>query len=134
MNAPTTNLFDVPVVYHIGYQGRNIAEFLEVLKQNHIDVLVDLREKPCSRMKGFSKNQLATSLGQMGIKYEWAGKRLGGFTLGPREWRAALPQIGRMTRSATIALMCMERNPNQCHRQQLVRMLEDEHGVVGMAL
>lgn len=134
MMAPTKNLFDVPVVYHIGYQGRDLAGFLDVLKKNLIDVLVDLREKPYSRQKGFSGRQLARSLADVDVGYRWMGDRLGGFTLGYNDWVKALPEIAELATKSTVCIMCMERNPNECHRKQLVRILEDKHGVVGVAL
>ena len=134
MNEIKKNLFDVPVVYHIGYQKRDLAGFLDVLKTNGIDVLVDLREKPYSRVKGFSNRKLEAALNEVGIKYCWMGDKLGGFTLKADDWQKALPELAKRARVQTVVMMCMERNPNQCHRKDLVRILEDEHGLVGVAL
>ncbi|HUV67889.1 MAG TPA: DUF488 domain-containing protein [Sedimentisphaerales bacterium] len=134
MKKPTKNMFNVPVVYHIGYQGRDLAGFLEVLKSNHVDVLVDLREKPFSRVKGFSKNQLGMALSVEGIKYLLRGDKLGGFTLGYNDWLKSLPEIAELASKSTVCIMCMEQNPNECHRKQLIRILEDKHGVVGAAM
>jgi uncharacterized protein (DUF488 family) len=42
----------------IGYEGREINEFVKYLKQYNISCLIDIREIPISRKKGFSKSAL----------------------------------------------------------------------------
>ena len=53
----------------IGYEGTNIDVFISVLNRNNIELLIDVRDLPLSRKKGFSKNSLATELQEHGIKY-----------------------------------------------------------------
>ncbi len=43
----------------IGYEGSTIEDFVAALRHASINVLIDVRELPLSRKKGFSKNQLA---------------------------------------------------------------------------
>ncbi|WP_456372579.1 hypothetical protein [Methanocaldococcus sp.] len=38
-----------PVIYTIGYEGRSLEEFIQVLKDVGINVVVDVRELPLSR-------------------------------------------------------------------------------------
>jgi uncharacterized protein (DUF488 family) len=53
----------------IGYEGRNIDQFLSILVENKIRVLVDVRKNAFSRKIGFSKKQLITTLEMRGISY-----------------------------------------------------------------
>lgn len=53
----------------IGYEGSTIEHFIAALRHAEIDVLIDVRELPLSRKKGFSKNQLAEILAKADIEY-----------------------------------------------------------------
>jgi uncharacterized protein (DUF488 family) len=53
----------------IGYEGTTIGDFITALRHASIDVLIDVRDLPLSRKKGFSKNQLAEALAAAGIEY-----------------------------------------------------------------
>ena len=55
--------------YTIGYEASSIEDFVETLRQADIDLLVDIRDFPGSRKKGFSKNTLANILASFGIDY-----------------------------------------------------------------
>jgi uncharacterized protein (DUF488 family) len=46
-------------VFTIGYEGRDIDEFVICLKDFNITRLIDVRELPLSRKRGFSKSTLA---------------------------------------------------------------------------
>ncbi len=46
----------------IGYEGKDIQYFIALLKREGITALIDVREKPFSRKKGFSKNKLQEAL------------------------------------------------------------------------
>lgn len=45
----------VNVVYTIGYEGIDLEQFIDIIKKNHIDTIIDVRKNPVSRKKGFSK-------------------------------------------------------------------------------
>ena len=108
--------------------------FLEILKANNIDVLVDLREKPCSRVKGFSIRKLEAALKEVAIKYEWMGKLLGGFTVSRESWLEGCETLAALARSHTVVMMCMEARSSQCHRKELGKILENDHGIVSTDL
>ena len=55
--------------YTIGYEGRTIDKFVDKLKRRGITRLIDVRERPLSRKKGFSKNALRERLEAEGIEY-----------------------------------------------------------------
>ena len=48
----------------IGYEGSAIEDFIATLKLANIEILLDVREIPLSRKKGFSKNALALEIGR----------------------------------------------------------------------
>jgi len=53
----------------IGYEGKTPAEFVQLLKRARVSRLVDVRELPLSRRRGFSKTRLRTALEAEGIEY-----------------------------------------------------------------
>ena len=56
-------------VFTIGYVGRDQESFLEALRQNQIEPLVDARRRAGSRKRGFSMTLLSESLQRRGIAY-----------------------------------------------------------------
>jgi uncharacterized protein (DUF488 family) len=66
------------VLYTIGHSNREIDEFIELLRKNEIDVLLDVRKLPGStKYPHFNQDQLSTSLNSAGILYNHV-KELGG--------------------------------------------------------
>lgn len=59
----------VNTVFTIGYEGRDIDRFINRLKSHGIKQIIDVREIPLSRKKGFSKNALRERLADEGIRY-----------------------------------------------------------------
>ena len=132
-----------PSVYTIGYQGTEIREFIDILQSQSITGVIDVREVPLSRKPGFSKNKLSDALAAVSIKYIHV-KDLGS----PSSLREKLKHDGDneyfiekyseylMTRmniieslyeytiiKETSCLMCMERNPDHCHRRIIAEKL-----------
>jgi hypothetical protein len=56
-------------VIGVGYEGKDIASFLEELTAWKIGTVVDVRLNPISRKKGFSKKALSEALAEAGIGY-----------------------------------------------------------------
>ena len=104
------------MIYFIGYQGfRSAEEFIKVLQQHRIELLVDVRSRPIARFKpAFSQGPLSSRLPLAGIAYQWAGERLGGF--GKIE-DLALRDLADMSAGRVICIMCMEADPDRCHRK-----------------
>jgi len=138
---------DAPVAYTIGYEGRELDDFIDRLQQERIKVLIDIRENPASRKPGFSKSQLQGALQESGIEYVHV-KALGSPKAiryeykngGDREaffkaYRAYLKkQITHLrdvldaVRDRTCCLMCLERHPMDCHRLAVSEMLRELDG------
>lgn len=123
----------------IGYEGLASSRFVGFLEENDVRLLVDVRELPLSRKKGFSKSSLSETLADAGIKYVHI-RELGS----PRPIRRrlkedgdyasffsdyhkhlqqqaeALDQLSRLVEEYNrVCLMCFERSPEQCHRSRL---------------
>lgn len=56
-------------IFTIGYSGFSLDEFVSVLASNEIECLIDVREIPISRKRGFAKNALKDELAEHGIDY-----------------------------------------------------------------
>ncbi len=123
-------------IFTIGYEGATVEDFTATLRLAKIDLVVDIRELPISRRKGFSKGALAAALEAEGIGYEHL-KGLGD----PKEGRDAAKsgrfeefiaiftahmqtEIARADLEKAIGLvsgkkaclLCYERDFKTCHR------------------
>src|SRR5688572_1536945 len=56
-------------LFTIGYEGRALDELLAMLSSHRIERVIDVRELPLSRRRGFSKTPLAAALRARGIDY-----------------------------------------------------------------
>jgi uncharacterized protein (DUF488 family) len=120
----------------IGYEGATIDDFVAALQHASIDVLIDVRDLPLSRKKGFSKKQLAETLAASGIEYVHLrglgdpkpgrqAARAGNYelfqTIFGRHMKseAALRDVSiaaDLVRVRRACLMCFECDHAQCHR------------------
>jgi uncharacterized protein (DUF488 family) len=128
----------LPVV-SIGYEGRTPDELISLLCAHHVRRVVDVRELPLSRRKGFSKTPLAAALRSAGIEYEHL--RLAGNP--HRQLKAdtarclalyvahleAHPEVVQLVSSALhdeqgVAVLCFERRHDACHRSCLLAAID----------
>ena len=66
-------------IYTIGHGARSIDDFLDILREASIEVLVDVRRYPGSRRHPhFGRERLEAHLSSAGIRYEGWGSSLGG--------------------------------------------------------
>ena len=67
------------ILYTIGHSNIPLDDFLALLRQHNIRVLVDVRSAPYSRyVPHFNKSHLETYLKERGVDYRFAGEVLGG--------------------------------------------------------
>lgn len=120
----------------IGYEGATVDDFIATLQSAKISLLIDVRELPISRRKGFAKSALSAALAEVGISYLHL-KGLGDPKSGREAARdgdyAKFRKIFAKHMTSTTAqsdlqtaishisseracLMCYEREPKMCHR------------------
>jgi uncharacterized protein (DUF488 family) len=132
------------LVYTIGYEGETIENWINRLLQAGITVLVDIREKPISRKKGFSKSALKNYLEKHNIEYTHY-RSLGS----PSDIRKQLmndfnydvffekyekhlaaqddllKEIITTYENERPCFMCFEKNHRRCHRHSVAKRLEE---------
>jgi uncharacterized protein (DUF488 family) len=126
-------------VWTIGYAGKTLERFIELLQGAGILRVVDVRELPLSRRKGFSKTALRDALGGAGIEY--IHLRIAGNPF--RDQKAdietclklysshvddhpeVVQEVEKAISGTKAALLCFEASSLECHRSILVeRLLE----------
>jgi uncharacterized protein (DUF488 family) len=119
----------------IGYQGLSLGQFLELLKANGVEHLVDIREAPISRKVGFAKAALSEAVERAGIRYSHVRalgcpkpirdrhKETGDWVRYTRDFKIylagqdeALAQLRATVAAARTCLLCYEADHNRCHR------------------
>jgi uncharacterized protein (DUF488 family) len=134
-------------IFSIGHSNQSMEAFLSLLQQHQIQVLVDVRSSPYSRyVPHFNGTPLALAVRQVGIKYMFMGKELGGRPDGNEFYdveshvlynRVAeasffLGGIKRLKeggRTYRVAIMCSEEDPTVCHRHLLIGRVLAGQGV-----
>jgi uncharacterized protein (DUF488 family) len=134
-------------MFSIGHSNHSLERFLDLLKRHRVEVLVDTRSHPYSRVAPhFDGQELRKSVVSNGIKYVFMGKELGGRPDGERfydgeghvlysrvaESPVFLDGIRRLERGAgryRVAVLCSEENPASCHRRLLVGRVLATRGI-----
>ena len=117
-------------VFTIGYGGRRFDDFVALLQQHGISLVVDIRRFPRSKMPEYNKESIEAKLPQFGISYIWMGETLGGLRRGgyPKYMESDSYQDGMSTllelaEQGNLVLMCKERTDAGCHRRYIVETL-----------
>ena len=131
-----------PTIYTIGHGNRPLQELIELLEENGVRCLVDVRMFPGSRRHPhFGRGELERSLPAAGVEYFWEGKALGGRRrarpdsphlamrnesfrayadhMQSEEFSAGVERLLEIARAKRAAIMCAERLPWQCHRYMI---------------
>ncbi len=131
-------------IFTIGYEGLSVDEFFSILKTNSVDTLIDIRELPLSRKRGFSKNALSHSSENLGINYlhvpplgcpkdirhqyrvdkNWLNYSIRFFDY-LRTQNDALDSVAELVKKKTVCLMCYEKDFLYCHRSYVSLVLEN---------
>jgi uncharacterized protein (DUF488 family) len=125
-------------LFSIGHSNHALADFLALLETHSITALADVRSQPVSRRNPhFDKDELEAEVRKHGFVYVFMGEQLGGRPNRPslfdNEGRA---DYERMARAAdfqrgldrlesaqgkfSVAMMCAEEDPLDCHRGLLI--------------
>jgi uncharacterized protein (DUF488 family) len=125
-------------VYTVGHSSHPAENFVGLLRQHEVQVVVDTRSSPYSRYSPqFDREALRELVTAAGLKYLWLGDTVGGR---PRdeacydaegrvlyskvaqqpEFREATARILRGAEELRVALLCSEEDPAHCHRRLLI--------------
>jgi uncharacterized protein (DUF488 family) len=138
-------------IWTIGHSTRDIDDFISLLKENEIKLLVDVRSLPGSRRyPRFNQETLANSLGESGIRYEhfpelggrrkpkpdsrntaWRNLSFRGYAdyMETEEFRKGMERLLDLADEVgSTAIMCAEAVWWRCHRSLISDYLK-ERGV-----
>jgi uncharacterized protein (DUF488 family) len=123
------------MIWTIGYEGLSLEQFLELLKANGVEHLVDIREAPISRKVGFAKAALSEAVERAGIRYSHVRvlgcpkpirdrhKETGDWDRYTRDFKIylagqgeALAELRATVAASRTCLLCYEADYNRCHR------------------
>lgn len=136
------------VIFTIGFTKKSAADFFNLLKDNHVEILLDIRLNNNTQLAGFTKaRDLPYFLSEIvGCQYEhepiFAPTKvlLDGYKEGSISWNEYTEVYNRLldTRRAVdkfqskyvdfgnVCLLCSEATPEQCHRRLLAEKLQSE--------
>ena len=130
-------------VVSVGYEGREIGEFVRDLAARDVTVLADVRLNAVSRRRGFSKTALKTALAEVGIDYIHL-RGLGNPRDNRDSFAAPDPEPGRaqfrkrlslpevkddletlrgLASTTVVAVLCVEKDHRRCHRDVVIDAL-----------
>lgn len=130
-------------IWTCGYEPhRTPQSLIDTLDRAGVEHLVDVRELPLSRRRGFSKTALGDTLRAHGIEYSHVRAlgnpkpvrdlyRAGDIATGEARYRAhlrsgsagAVDDLATMLGERRTALLCWEQDPTTCHRKVIVEEL-----------
>ncbi|MCX8182529.1 MAG: DUF488 domain-containing protein [Candidatus Methanomethyliaceae archaeon] len=117
-------------VWSIGYGSLSKERFLSLMKEHNIDMVVDIRRWPTSKIDNFKRENLELFLQNSGIKYIWLGDKLGGFRKGgykkfmdSQDFEEGIRYLISLSRKGNLCLLCLEPNPERCHRRYITERL-----------
>jgi uncharacterized protein (DUF488 family) len=133
-------------IYTIGHSNHSFEHFISLLEEYGIKLVIDVRSVPYSRFcPHFNKKEIAQSLLDVGIGYDFHGVELGArptdlglyvdkqvdFTLLAQQpgFQNAVENIIALSADKQIALMCSEKDPLKCHRTILIGRELKKQGV-----
>ena len=124
-------------IYTIGHSNHEIENFTKLLQALKINMIVDVRSAPFSKMyPHFNRDTLETLLMDKKIGYLFLGDLIGGRSRNREdyengqvvyarlaakdEYKATIKRVLEGSAKFEISLMCSEKEPLDCHRTLLV--------------
>jgi hypothetical protein len=137
------------LLFTVGYEGLSVEKYLNILIQNDVRLLCDVRNNPLSRKFGFSKSSLQKYLANIGIEYIHipelgiiSEKRNNLNTDDDynglfKDFESSLPARQKWleqvydlyTTKDRVALTCFEHEPSHCHRHVIRDYLKRAYNV-----
>lgn len=124
-------------LYTIGHSSHSWNQFLALLVEHSVEVVCDVRSSPSSRrFPQFESEAMRSGLEKAGLKYIYLGYTLGGRGKSPsdfeggrvsysrlaarKDFASGLDRVRNGMAKYSVALMCAEKDPANCHRAILV--------------
>src|SRR5215212_5094830 len=136
----------MPAVLTIGHSNHTVERLLGLLRQHGVEALVDVRSQPYSRFAHqFNRELLQSDVTKAGLRYLFMGEELGGRQLGritvlqerlaayerllgAPQFRLGIDRLVHAAETSTVALLCAEEDPTECHRRVWVARALRENG------
>ncbi len=117
-------------IFTLGTGQRDIATFLKIIKDYHIDKIIDVRRFPTSKYDHFQQSNLIKFFNDLDIKYIHLGVELGGFRkcgyekyMETDEFARGIDEIVKTANKKNICIICAETLPWKCHRRFIAQRL-----------
>ena len=118
-------------IYTIGHSNHETDDFVALLRQHGIQLVVDVRSSPYSRyVPQANREALARALQEAGTGYLWLGDHLGGMPEGvvgdydairaSPAFQQAIEELIRLAAGQPLTIMCSEGDHRRCHRHKLI--------------
>jgi uncharacterized protein (DUF488 family) len=136
-------------LFTLGYEGLTIEAFIACLQAAQVKTVVDVRELPLSRKKGFSKSAFCSALTTHGIAYLHAPalgcpKPIRNQYKADGNWQtyakdflkyiktqdASLRELVKIAHATPSCLVCFEADFSTCHRTFVARAARQLGGPV----
>ncbi|MEM1558147.1 MAG: DUF488 domain-containing protein [Thermoproteota archaeon] len=118
------------VLWTIGHGSLSKEEFLRLLKKHKIQILVDVRRFPKSKLGHFCKEDMEQWLPKNGISYFWLGEELGGYRregydkyMETSSFKEGVNRLLEIAGKNRTCIMCLETDPKYCHRRFIASYL-----------
>lgn len=139
---------DKNTIFTIGYEGKSIDYFLNLLLKKNIKRIIDVRSNTVSRKYGFSKKELGSLSSKINVQYCGINqlgipsrlrrnlKTAQDYTNILRQYETYwLPEVAKYldelfikVKEAPSALLCFESNASMCHRGVLAKFCAQSSG------
>jgi uncharacterized protein (DUF488 family) len=134
-------------IWTLGHSQRSFDEYVEILSDHGVELVVDIRSKPFTRFTPhFNRARLQPGLEELGLRYVFLGDKLGGMPnkdeyydaeghtryalISRQPWFAAgIQEVEAFAATQSVALTCLEDEPERCHRHLLVGKALNDRGV-----
>ncbi len=138
-----------PAVFTAGYEGRSVDAVLNLLVESGITRLIDVRKNPVARRVGFHRSTLGRLCGYLSIEYVHvpalgiSSEKRGDLTdlddynklfedyekSTLVEEKQAISNIASLVSERPSVLVCMESDPEFCHRTRLAKVVAKRTGL-----
>ncbi len=119
------------IAFSLGTSNRTQEEFLKLLIDHQVELVIDVRRFPTSRFNYFRQSELISLLEKAGIVYLYLGDKLGGYRQGgypsflnSADFKDGLQLLEERLAQKRGVILCAERFPWRCHRRFISAELE----------